>query len=800
MQTEAGWATRIGAIVGGLVVLLVGLVILAGGSQLALLGGSLYYLAAGLALCATGVLAMMRRALAGLIYAAVLVVTLIWALFESGFAFWALIPRLVGPAVLGAFVCALLMLTPRGPARRRAALASGGMALVCVLVVLASIPPLFSWGQAKGAAVAAGPAPATAPGAGGWRYYGRDPGGARYAPYDQITPDNVKTLKLAWTAHTGEKINAGSEDQNTPLQVGDTLYVCTPLDVVQAMDADTGAVKWRHDPQVKPGFWNRCRGVGYFETPAAIAAGPTGAVGPCDRRIVNTTIDGRMFALDAATGAPCKGFGVGGVVDLKTLMGPVIPGFYQPTSMPTVADGKIIVGGWVTDNIVLGEPSGVVRAFDAMTGKLVWAWDIGNPAGAGAPPAGYTYTRGTPNVWSTPSFDPKLNLVFLPTGNATPDYWASHRSAKSDQYNSSVVAVDIATGQERWRFQTVHHDVWDYDVPAQPLLIDFPVGGGATKPALVILTKRGQIFVLDRTTGQPLTKVEEKPTPQGAQPGEWVTPTQPYSTGMPTIGAFTITESMMWGISPLDQLACRIAFHKVRYEGDFTPPGSAARPSLQFPGNGGGQNWGSAAWDARRNLLIMPGVRVPQTVFLAPFAGKSMPWGPTMRMTPGSGPMAPVEQRPPQSRGAVRYVSKNLPFIGPSYAPCLQPPHGMITAVDLTTRKIAWEVPAGGSEAQGPFGMASHIQLPIGTVTLGGPIATASGLTFHASTTDPYLRAYDSATGMVLWKARLPVGVGGTPMTFVSPKTGKQYVAVSAGGARLAAAGKGDYVIAFALP
>ena len=797
--------TRFGAIVGGLVVLLLGLWIGWDGLRLVALGGSPYYLIAGLGLAATGVLLGLRRTWAGWAYGAVLFGTLIWAIAESGFAFWPLLPRLAGPVVIGGFVCLILLLAPKGAARRQAEMVCGGLSLLCLVVLLASIVPLYSWGQGKAAAAATATATATATGLepADWRYYGRDAGGARFAPYAQITAANVQTLKLAWTAHTGEVKNRGSEDQNTPMQVGDTLYACTPLDVTVAMDADTGAVKWRHDPRVKPGFWNRCRGVGYYETPAAVAAGPGKPAAPCDRRIINTTIDGRMFALDAATGAECAGFGVAGVVDLKVLMGSILPGFYQPTSMPTVAGDKIIVGGWVTDNVKLDEPSGVVRAFDANTGKLVWAWDIGNPAATGAPPAGYSYTRGTPNVWSTPSFDPKANLVFLPTGNATPDYWGSHRSTQTEKYSSSVVAVDIATGKEVWRYQTVHHDIWDYDVPAQPLLLDFPMGDGKTVPALVILTKRGQIFVLDRATGKPLTQVDEKPVPQGAQRGEWTSPTQPYSTGMPQVGAFKITEAMMWGISPLDQLACRIAFKSVRYDGEFTPPGSAAKPSLQFPGNGGGQNWGSGTWDPQRGLLIMSGVRMAQTVYLSPFTGAPMGKGPMSTIIPGAGPFAPADQRPAQSQGAVRYVSKNTPFVSPIFAPCLQPPHGMITAVDLKTRKIAWEVPAGSAEGEGPLGMASHIPLPIGTVTLGGSTATAGGLVFHASTTDPYLRAYDSGTGKVMWQAKLPVGVGGTPMSFVSPKTGKQYVVVSAGGARIPGAGvdiKGDYVMAFALP
>lgn len=794
-------AARIWAVFGGAVVLLVGVPMLWGGAQLVGLGGSAYYLLAGAALALTGALLALRRAAAGWVYALTLLATLVWALGESGLRFWPLFPRLLAPAVLGGFTCLVLMAAPRGPRRGAALTAAGASSLLLVLVLLAALPGTWSQGVA-GRPAATSPPPRSAAPAGDWRFYGRDPGGSRFAPYAQITPANVRRLEVAWIAHTGERPNAGSEDQDTPVQVGSTLYACTPTDVVVALSADTGRVLWRHDPHVKPGFWNRCRGVGVYETAAARGAAPGAALAPCDRRIVNTTIDGRMFALDAASGAPCPGFGQGGVVDLKALMGPVAPGFYQPTSMPTVAGDRIIVGGWVTDNLMLGEPSGVVRAFDADTGALVWAWDIGNPAATGARPAGYTYTRGTPNVWSTPAFDPKLGLVYLPTGNATPDYWGSHRSKQTEQYSSSVVAVDLATGRERWAFQTVHHDLWDYDVPAQPLLADFPVGGGRTTPALIQLTKRGQVFVLDRATGKPLVDTVEKPVPGGAQPGEWTSPTQPYSTGMPTLQGERLTESMMWGVSPLDQLGCRLQFRRARYDGDFTPPGHPGRPSLQWPGQGGGQNWGSGAWDPQAGLLITAGVRTPQTVVLTPYTGRPIggPYKPLASVVRSAGPMAPVDDRPPQSRSAVRYVSRNTPMLGAAFAPCLEPPHGELTAVDLATRKVVWRVPVGTAEMQGPFGLASHLLIPIGTVGLGGPVATAGGLVFHASTTDPYLRAYDSRTGRLLWSGRLPVGVGGTPMTFVSPATGRQYVVVSAGGARLAPGPKGDAVVAFTLP
>ncbi|MBU2149686.1 MAG: pyrroloquinoline quinone-dependent dehydrogenase, partial [Alphaproteobacteria bacterium] len=522
-------------------------------------------------------------------------------------------------------------------------------------------------------------------------------------------------------------------------------------------------------------------------TPAVqVAAAPPPAGPLCSRRVISSTIDARLIALDARTGQRCPGFGKDGVVDLSTGIGEMKPGFYFQTSTPTVIGNNVIIGGWVMDNRELGEPSGVVRAFNVVTGELAWAWDLGAPETDKLPPEGKTYTRGTPNVWSTAAFDPDLGLVYLPVGNATPDYWGSHRSMASEAYSSSIVAVDAATGKMKWAFQTVHHDVWDYDVPAQPMLIDFPVKGG-TAPALVQLTKRGQIFVLDRRTGEPLTRVVEVRVPGGAQPGEWVFPTQPYSVEMPTIGVEKLTEKMMWGATPLDQLACRIRFQQLRYDGDFTPPGSPERPSLQYPGNAGGMNWGSGAYDARRGLLIVGDVRMPQIVSLK----KSDK--PEVALTRAD------QDRPPPSLKAIAYKATNDWFLSPVFAPCVQPPHGMLTAIDVRTRQIVWQVPAGTAEAQAPFGLKSHLPIPIGTIGLGGPVTTAGGVTFRSATSDPYLRAYDNATGKVIWQSPLPVASSSTPMTYVSPKTGKQYVVVTAGGASMSP-DKGDYVIAYALP
>lgn len=842
-EKEAGWPTRIWAAIGGGLVVLIGAILLAGGAWLIFEGGSAYYIFAGAAIVASGVMLFRRHPAAGLVYAATLAATLGWSVWEAGFEFWPLLPRLFAPAVFGLFILLIIPTGPKGRLRDQSGLAVLALSLVMIGTLGAAIPATFTWGQAIIPAQVRANAPA-AEQASDWRSYGRDSGGSRYAPIDQINRENVDELKVAWTFRTGEPVNRGSQDQNTPQMVGDTVYVCTPTNVVIAVDADTGREKWRHDPKVKPFFWNRCRGVGYWDgtkpklavptvaaatppakgaappakaTPAAKAAAPapkatpvpkaappvaaapvqTAAVAPagppaCRKRILSSTINAQLIALDANTGQRCPGFGKDGAVDLTVGIGPIKRGFYFQTSMPMVAGDVVIIGGWVMDNQELQEPSGVVRAFDVRTGELAWAWDAGNPEITKLPPEGQTYTRGTPNMWSTPAYDPDLNMVYLPIGNATPDYWGSHRSTASEAYSSSVVALDAATGRVSWTFQTVHHDVWDYDVPSQPMLIDFPLKDGGTAPALVQLTKRGQIFVLDRRNGKPLTRVVEVSVPQGAQPGEWVVRTQPYSVEMPTVGVERLTEKMMWGATPLDQLYCRIRFLQHRYEGDFTPPGSKKEPSLQYPGNAGGMNWGSGAFDPRRGLLIVSDVRMPQSVALEKSDKKELAVGLMQK------------DRPKPSLKAIPYKADNNWFLSPLFAPCLQPPHGMLTAIDVKTRQVVWQVPAGTAEAQAPLGLQSHMPIPIGTLGVGGPITTAGGVTFRAATTDPYLRAYDNATGAVLWQAKLPVGAVGTPMTYTSPKTGKQYVVVSAGGGRLGApagagAPKTDYVVAYAL-
>jgi quinate dehydrogenase (quinone) len=411
---------------------------------------------------------------------------------------------------------------------------------------------------------------------------------------------------------------------------------------------------------------------------------------------------------------------------------------------------------------------------------------LGNPNVSDTPRSSQDFTRSTPNVWSTPAFDDALGLVYLPTGNATPDFWGARRTEAAERYSSSIVAVDVETGQVRWSFQSVHHDLWDYDVPSQPALYDVPSGHGGTTPALIETTKRGQIFMLDRRTGTPIAKVEERPITQaGGADDDHRAPTQPYSTGMPALGAERLTEARMWGSTPLDQLICRIAFRRARYDGDFTPPGPTL--AIQFPGWFGGMNWGSVSIAENLGYMVVNDTRVPVTTQLIPRAEYD----------------ASLQQGGQEGAGAPQYGTpwglRQSQFMSPLGIPCQAPPYGAITAIDLATRTIVWSMPLGTLQDSGPLGIPMNMPIPIGLPAIGGPITTASGLVFMAGTQDHYIRALDVRTGRELWKGRLPIGAETTPMTYVSPASGRQFVVISAGG-NLASKERGDYVVALALP
>ncbi|NJR79393.1 membrane-bound PQQ-dependent dehydrogenase, glucose/quinate/shikimate family [Sphingomonas corticis] len=760
----------------GAAICLFGVPMAIGGVMLAGVGGSWYFLLMGAVMTASGVLIARRRVAGAWLYGAAFAATIVWALGDAGFAFWPLVSRLVALAVLATAVAALYpLLAPRG---RRVAW-GGAAVLVAALVatgIYAFMPvPIVA---------AQGPAPRLAVTQKGpqenWTAWANDDRGTRFARLTQITKDNVSRLTPAWTAHTGDVAVSdgfGAEDQNTPLQVGDTLYVCTPFNRVIALDVDSGRRKWRFDPNSTVPGWQRCRSLGYHQA----AAAPSGEV--CRQRLFVTTGDARLIAIDAADGRPCPGFGNNGQVDLKVDMGLIEPGYYTQTAAPLVAGDLVIVGGRIADNVSTGLAGGVVRAYDVASGDLRWAWDPGNPAITRRPPPGQSYTRATPNVWAGMAYDATLGLVYLPTGNTTPDFFGATRTARDNMWNSSVVALDVATGRPRWRFQAVHRDLWDFDMPAQPLLYDIPDGRGGTLPALVQVTKQGQIFLLNRATGRPIAPVAERRVPRGLIPEEVYSPTQPFSS-MPSIGTERLTEADMWGATPIDQMLCRIAFRRMRYDGAFTPPG--VKRTLQFPGSLGGMNWGSVSIDMTTGYMLVNDMRIGLWNELVPRA--KMPAGPASGTEMGVSTMT-----------GTPYGSRRDRFVSVAGIPCQKPPYGTMTAIDLAARKVAWQVPLGTVRDTGPFGIKMHLPIPIGMPTLGGALTTESGLVFFAGTQDYYLRALDSATGRELWKGRLPVGSGGSPMTYRSPRTGKQYVVVTAGGARQSP-DRGDYVIAYALP
>lgn len=787
----------------GIVVMLFGLVLLVGGVRLAQLGGSWYFLLMGAASLVAGGLLALRRPLGALLYGVAFVATVAWALADAGLEFWPLVSRLVMPAVL-AMLVALTWPVLRRSRGQRPGRAAYGVATLLLVGLLGTAVSAF---QPRPVVTAQGASPAVMPVAKGseqrdWQHWGNTTAGTRFAALDQITPANITQLQVAWTAHTGDVPQSdgfGAEDQNTPLQIGDTLYLCTPHNQVVALDVDSGKQRWAFDPKATAPNWQRCRGLGYFDAGQPLVGAPTVAAAPspaapatvaaatapalCEKRILMTSIDARLFALDATTGAPCPDFGEGGVVDLKRGMGEIKPGFYTLTAAPLVAGELVIVGGRVADNIEVNEPSGVVRAYNVRSGALAWVWDLSRETPDVPLDPSIHYTRATPNVWTSMAYDPQLGLVYLPTGNTTPDQWAGERTPQDDKYSSAVVALDVATGKERWVYQTVHHDLWDYDLPAQPTLTDVPDGKGGTLPALLQITKAGQVFMLNRATGQPITEVRDIPAPQGNAAGERYSPTQRLSVGLPQIGAQTLIESDMWGATPIDQMLCRIQFKGFRYDGMFTPPGEDL--ALQWPGSLGGMNWGSASVDPTTGYLFVNDMRLGLWTKLIPRAD----------MTEGAGGV----EMGAASQTGTPYGSLRDRFLSKLGIPCQKPPFGTLSAINLATHQLVWQVPVGTVKDTGPMGVKMRLPIPIGMPTLGGSLATQSGLLFFAGTQDYYLRAYDSRTGEEVWKARMPVGSQGTPITYVSPKTGRQYVVISAGGARQSP-DRGDYVIAYALP
>ncbi len=789
----------------GAVLALAGLFFAIAGGKLVMLGGSWYFVLAGIAIVIAGVLVILRKPAGALLFGLVTIATVVWAIWDAGLDFWPLISRLLAFGV-GATVIALSFpLLRKAAGRTPAYLPSFVVAAILAVASVAGFAGMMV--PHPTVAFSGTPAPLTpvdpAKEQKNWEAYGNTAGGSRFAALDQITRDNVKDLTVAWTYHTGDTPispgGGGAEDQQTPLQVGDRVFLCTPHNNVIAVDADTGKEIWKNEINSKSSVWMRCRGLAYFDaahplvqptvdgstpvTPVMVAEGAL-----CQRRLLMNTINAELIALDADTGAFCPDFGTNGRVDLKIGMGNAPDPQYVLTSAPTLAGTTVVVGGRIADNVQVDMPGGVMRGFDVITGELRWAFDPGNPEITKLPPEGQTYTRSTPNVWAAMSYDEASNTVFLPVGSPSVDLYGATRTDLDHKYGASMLALDATTGREKWVYQTVHNDLWDFDVPMQPSFFDFKKKDGSTVPALTFGTKAGQIWVLDRATGQPLTEVADVPVKPGKIPNEPYAPTQKLSVGMPQIGAQTLTESDMWGATPFDQLLCRIAFKGMRYDGVYTVPGTDL--ALNFPGSLGGMNWGGFSTDPVTNTIFVNDMRLGLWIQMKEAA-------PTEAVSSGSEATNTVMGVVPM-KGTPYAVDKNR-FLSALGIPCQEPPFGSLTAIDMNSQKIKWQVPLGTVEDTGPFGIKMGVPIPIGMPTIGGSLATQGGLVFFAATQDYYLRAFDSATGKEIWKARMPVGSQATPITYKSPKTGKQYIVISAGGARQSP-DRGDYVIAYALP
>jgi quinoprotein glucose dehydrogenase len=617
---------------------------------------------------------------------------------------------------------------------------------------------------------------------GDWPAYGRDPGGARFSPLKQITRANVAQLQVAWTYHTGMPDMAGMRHRPpqlevTPLVVDGLMYLSTPVGVIAALDPATGLERWHYDAGVDPhrgygdfasrgvAFWRDNRGI-----PSAV----------CSRRIFAATIDARLVALDAASGKPCPGFGSKGAVDLRAglRVPPLEFAFYEVTSPPVTIGDLVITGSAVADNTTLAPASGEVRAFDARTGALKWTFDP-VPQDSTDPAAktwqgGSAARTGAANVWSIMVADPERDLVFLPTSSPAPDYFGGLRLGEN-RYANSIVALRASTGRVVWHFQTVHHDLWDYDNASPPALTTVTQNGTAV-PAVVQTTKSGMMFVLDRLTGKPLFPVEERAVPASSVAGETASQTQPFTAVTPSLVPLSYPADSAWGPTPEARDACRSILAPLWTEGPFTPP--SLQGTLSVPSNIGGAHWGGVAIDQGRGLAVVPVNRLATLVQLFPAEGFN---GDSMRREDAGRGITDFEYT--RMRGTP-YIMRRRVILGPSGLPCTPPPWGTLVAVNLATGGIAWNVPLGSMGG-----------VP-GSPNLGGPIATAGGVVFIGATLDRQLHAFDIETGRELWNAPLPAGARATPMTYEAG--GRQFVVIAAGGG--GPFGAGDAIIAFALP
>ncbi len=613
-------------------------------------------------------------------------------------------------------------------------------------------------------------------------HYGGDAGGLRYVAAEQITPANVGQLVRAWVTRTGHASSPAADEARfsaTPILVEGKLALCTPFNVMMALDPGTGRELWRYDAQVNleahPGNGYNCRGVSYWRD----AQAPREAA--CSARLYMGTVDHRLIAVDLATGAPCAGFGEGGTVAIDPEMTLRWPGEFQITSPPVILGDVVIVGSSISDNGRREAPIGSVRAFDARTGAPRWSFDPIPRDAARARAQGWEDqpVEGHANVWAPMATDEARGLVFLPTSSPSPDFFGGMRPGDNRNANS-VVALEAATGRVRWAFQTVHHDVWDYDIPAQPMLATI-TKDGAARDVVIQVTKTGLVFTLDRDTGEPVFAVEERPVPQGGAAGEALSPTQPFPVAPQPLAPSRIAPEDAWGVLGFDRAACRDRIAGARAEGLYTPP--STQGTILHPFTGGGANWGGAAYDPATNRLYVNTASLLHLIKLIP----------RDRVEPREEQYETDDAEFAPMRGTPYAMTREV-MLSPIGLPCNPPPWGSLYSVDMGTGEVAWRANLGTTEDLAPLGLA----LRIGTPNIGGPLVTRGGLVFIGAAMDRYLRAFDAQSGRELWQGRLPAGGQATPMSY--EWEGRQYVVIAAGGHDDMGTAAGDSIVAFTLP
>jgi quinoprotein glucose dehydrogenase len=612
-----------------------------------------------------------------------------------------------------------------------------------------------------------------------WLYYGGDQGGRHYSEASQINTDNVADLDVAWTFRSGDMDRFGQEMRKTstqstpillPAAAGESLVYCTPFNRVIALDPASGKQRWQFEPDIDRRGERpfRCRGVSYAEELRA----PENA--QCRHRLYLATHDRKLWAIDALSGIPCQGFGDGGEVLLYGQEG-YVPGDVSNSSAPVVANGVIAVGSTVIDFVRATTPRGTVKAYDSFSGQPLWQFDpLQGLAGS-----------GSANVWAPMSVDEENGLLYLPTSAASPDYYGVERPGDG-LYANSIVALDLRSGELRWHFQHVRHDLWDYDTPAQPILFEWHKKGQSI-PALAQLTKQGFVFVLNRLTGESLWEITEQPVPPSQIPGETPAATQPKPIAPPQLLNPFLMPHDAWGLTPWDRGSCRRQLASLHNLGLFTP--TSEKLTLMYPGSLGGPNWGGGALLGNSGILLT-------NINNVAFTGRLIP-------TPQDIDPNSRKQDHPAHGHRMQVTMQGTPYnieIGslqsPLGIPCNPPPWGKLVAVDLQAGTILWETALGSVHEMGPVTAPFHIEW--GTPNLGGGIATDGGLFFIGATMDRQIRAFDVTNGDTLWQYTLPVDATATPMTY--QYRGRQYVVINAGGHHMFGRGQGDYLYAFALP